>query len=151
MKKIMFIVFIISAYVVLMTQSVSAVEYGTFVNHVSTTMFPTIGKIEKTFERYRFFFKTRTRDIAGSSSPVDYDVLVEKIIVLKKTMENIFSKSTSIQLIFQLLIALIIFTFFIVTGIGTTLVVAVGSLATLVMVGILSLVILLIKIITPSF
>ena len=151
MKKIMFLVFIISAYVVIMSQSVSAVEYRTVVHHGSTEMFTTIEKIDKTLERYRFFFRNLTRDIAGSFATLDCDILIEKIIVLKKTIDNIFPKSTSIQLIFQLIIVFLVFAFFIVFSVGTTLIVAFGSFATLVMVGILSLIIILIKIITPVF
>ena len=82
---------------------------------------------------------------------MDCDILIEKIIVLKKTIDNIFPKSTSIQLIFQLIIVFLVFAFFIVFSVGTTLIVAFGSFATLVMVGILSLIIILIKIITPVF
>lgn len=150
MKKIFLLAVSISAYVIVMSQSVSAVEYRVVDDHHHAMMFSSIENIDNTLDSYRSIFLKTIRDLKWFSSTQNHHNLIEKIRDVKKTMENTSPKSAGILLIFQLLIAVLAIVIFIIFGIGATLIVAFGSLATSAMVALMSLIIILSKIITPQ-
>jgi hypothetical protein len=143
-KKILLAV-MISVYIVVMSQSVSAVEYRVLDDHYTTRKLSKIEKIGTTLERCTSFFKNTKKDMKWFTSTQDGKILANKIIDLKTTLVNIPSRPTSIQLIFQFIIALIVSVIPIVFIIGTTLSGVFSSILTLFIMTLISLAIILIN------
>ncbi len=133
---------IISTCIVVMVNSVSAVEYRVVDDHITTVMLSKIEKIDKTLEKCTSFFKNAKRDLKLFPSTQDGKILAEKVTELKTTMVNTPSRPTCIRLILQFIIALIF------SIIGTIFGIVFGPLLSLVILILVSPAIILAKIIT---
>lgn len=149
-KKILLIV-IISTYIIVMSSSVSAVEYRVVDDHNITAVSSAITKIGKTIEKCISFFKNTKREMARFIAVQDGKILAGKLADVRTLLDVIAAEPASIGLMLQFIIGLIASVVIIVFLFGTTLSVLFASFVSLFIVTLVSLGILLIRIIRGDY
>ena len=146
MKKTLLLVTILSAGLIVMTQSVSSVEYQIANDQRVTSLDLKIETFEKMFNKCTFLFKKLQRTV--TTSP-EWERLTDKISAMKTIQEAMPPRSAGIQLLLQILLGLIVIGILSILAFGTGFTSLVGSLLSLIGVVLISIVIFLFSIIKP--
>jgi hypothetical protein len=146
MKITLLLVTIFSAGLIVMTQSVSSVEYQIANDQRVTSLDLKIETFEKMFNKCTFLFKKLQRTV--TTSP-EWERLTDKISAMKTIQEDGPPRSAGIQLLLQILLGLIVIGILSILAFGTGFASLVGSLLSLIGVVLISIVIFLFSIIKP--
>ncbi len=146
MKKILLLVTVLAAGIMVTASSVSAVEYR-LVNTQRTPVLVLKAKaIEKMFHTCTSHFRKERR--TQMTSP-EWESLNQKVSTLTTTFEAMPPRSAGIQLLLQILLVVLMVGIMLVFVIGTGAAILMGSLLSLIVVGLLSIVIFLFSLIHP--
>ncbi len=150
MNKKLLLLVMTSAFIVVLSNSTSAVEYK-ILDDQSTIMIPapneTIGENIKTWAS---FFNSKITDTRRLISIQEANIYSKKITTVHTQRTQTSFQPASIQLIFQIILALIAITIFIIFSIGAILSVVAGFVVSLCVIMLVSIAIFLIKIINPN-
>lgn len=145
------LVALLFSYCIIMSTSISAVEYRVADEHNTTLLKSRLKTINTTLQRCMSFIKTTQKDNTRLTSTPDRNNLRKELTDLRTSMLQSSSHSASIGLILQLLIALITIGVAVAFTASFSLSIVLGFLATLVVMTIVYSAIIFIKFIQDHY
>ncbi len=146
MKKILLLVTVLAAGIMVTASSVSAVEYRLVNTQRTPALVLKAKAIEKMLLTCTSLFRKERR--TQMTSP-EWESLNQKVSTLTTTFEAMPPRSAGIQLLLQILLVVLMIGIMLIFVIGTGAAILMGSLLSLIVVGLLSVVIFLFSVIHP--
>ncbi len=150
MNKKSNLLIMISAGILLLANSASAMEYKLLDDQTTIVLPPLNEPIGESLITWASSFNRKNTDTKMFISIQEANIISEKITTLQALRKHSSSQPASIQLIFQIIIALIAIVIFIIFSIGTTLSVVAGFVISLCVITLVSIAIFLMKLIRPN-